>query len=332
MSFSLSKFHISLIIICVFSLSLYAEPPIYRINQEINVLNTQTQQEISITPSEGLHFQIVENRGWAYEIKIYNPDGSTQPGRFLTSTRNVDTAFIGPQLIGHFQSVREFISRASLPPHRHDCEGCEDQLEITPTVSVHSSLPSHCQVGNYDNIAECREHFVRMIMEEGRDRFATTTLDLPGGSYEVLNDALTLPDGTYINFTYQEARDIASSWGCRLPNYDQAQAIREYAERQNAHVRARTHAWDNGIHRNMTRMMNDPEMRRRAEIGQERLINGHFKWYIDDGSNNFRFYGFYAPSICRRTGYCQNRNSSGGHGRDYIDYSQSVRLICPSPS
>lgn len=214
------------------------------------------------------------------------------------------------------------------------CPGTEADVPAATRPAPGSARPAPgaaangCQVGQYDDMERCRATFVQMIKAEGRERFATTTLDLPGGRFEVLNDALTLPDGTYVNFTYPEAREIAEAWGCRLPNYDQAAAIRRYAEQNNGRRTARPRPWDNGVHRNMTAMMTDPEMRRLAREGQERLINGHFKWYIDDGSNSFRFYGFYAPSACSE--YCQDRGSSGGHGRNYIDYSQSVRLICPA--
>jgi hypothetical protein len=171
-------------------------------------------------------------------------------------------------------------------------------------------------------------------MEEGPDRHAKTTLDLPGGTFEVFNDALTLPDGTYVNFTYGEAREVAERWGCRLPNYDQAEAIRRHAEEQNAVFNARTRPWAPDVLPNMRAMMADPQMKERAEEGRSHLINGHFKWYIDDGSNDFRFYGFSAPPNCygaSRSGpYCQNRGSSGGHDTNWIDYSQSVRLICPA--
>ncbi|MCF8058407.1 MAG: hypothetical protein K9K67_03865 [Bacteriovoracaceae bacterium] len=186
--------------------------------------------------------------------------------------------------------------------------------------------------GDYSITNEAqRVALVQQIMEEGPDRHATTTLDLPGGSFEVFNDALTLPDGTYVNFTFAEAREVAQRWGCRLPNVAQAEAIRRHAEAQDAVFTARPHSPNDApqTYSNMTTMMNDPEMIRRAEVGRTRLINGHFKWYIDDGSNRFRFYGFRYPSSCSRTGYCQN-GGSGNHGDHHIDYSQSVRLICPS--
>lgn len=217
----------------------------------------------------------------------------------------------------------------------------EDTCLVCPPAEVRgyeasppSSQNPNCRVGNYDNIGVCRETFVQMIINRGRNAYATTRMNLPGGTFEVMNDAPTLPDGTYVNFTLEESYQLARAWGCQLPNYDQAETIRTYAERQNARYNARPHNWENGVANNMRTMMNDSEMRSRARAGQSRLINGHFKWYINDGRNvpdnqhNFQFYGFYAPGACSE--YCQDRGSSGGHGRGYIDYSQSVRLICPA--
>ncbi|MCR9204380.1 MAG: hypothetical protein NXH75_07380, partial [Halobacteriovoraceae bacterium] len=185
--------------------------------------------------------------------------------------------------------------------------------------------------GEYDITNEQqRAALVQQIMDEGPERHAKTALSLPGGEFDVFNDALTLPDGTYVNFTFAEAREVARRWGCRMPNRDQAAAIRRHAEEQDAVYTARPHSPNNApqTYSNMTAMMNDPRMIERAEVGRTRLINGHFKWYIDDGSGNFAFYGFRYPSACSRTGYCQN-GGSGGHGNHHIDYSQSVRLICP---
>jgi hypothetical protein len=197
--------------------------------------------------------------------------------------------------------------------------------------------------GNYNITNEQqRAALVQQIMDEGPERHAKTGLSLPGGEFDVFNDALTLPDGTYVNFTFAEAREVARRWGCRMPNRDQAAAIRRHAEGRGPDITlerntpapqvytARPHSPNNApqTYTNMTAMMNDSEMIERAEVGRTRLINGHFKWYIDDGSGNFAFYGFRYPSACSRTGYCQN-GGSGGHGNHHIDYSQSVRLICP---
>jgi hypothetical protein len=101
------------------------------------------------------------------------------------------------------------------------------------TCGVEEGEEFTARLGDYSNMTEERRRaLVRLIMEEGPDRHASTTLDLPGGRFEVMNDAFTLPDGTYVNFTFGEAGEMARRWGCRLPNYDQAEAIRRYAERQ----------------------------------------------------------------------------------------------------
>lgn len=209
--------------------------------------------------------------------------------------------------------------------HTPPCETCG----VAPKDHANGELPSHCQVGNYKNIDQCREHFVQMIIRGGKGQFSTTKLDLGDATYNVMNDAPTLPDGTYVNFTIGEARQMAKAWGCKLPSYNQAAKIRAFAEAQGTRLKARTRSWDNGISGNMQKMMEDDEMKRRAQIGKNKLINGHFKWYINESPNDqaFRFYGFYAPGACQE--YCQDHGSTGRHGTSYIDYSQSVRLICP---
>jgi hypothetical protein len=175
-----------------------------------------------------------------------------------------------------------------------------------------------------------RQEMIEEVMRRGKRVHATTTLDLPGGRFEVFNDALKTADGTYVNLTFGESLRIAREWNCRLPNRAQAQAIRDYARSQDSVFTARTHLPNNDAQKyiNMQKMINDSEMKRRSEIGKTKLINGHFKWYIDDGSGNFKFFGFYYPSSCTRTGYCQN-GGSGGHGNSWADYSQTARIICP---
>jgi hypothetical protein len=144
--------------------------------------------------------------------------------------------------------------------------------------------------------------------------------------FEVFNDAITLPDGTYINVTYDEAKEIAGAWGCQLPNLAQARKIREVAQDIGVVYRAETYLPNDFAQRysNMTKMMNSQKMHEISRMGRTKLVNGHFKWYIDDGSNAFRFYGFKA---CRGGSYCQG-GGSGGHDKNWIDYSQSARIIC----
>lgn len=189
--------------------------------------------------------------------------------------------------------------------------------------------PATTKSSHYNINESQRRKLVEKIIQNGLNKQATTTLKLPGGTFDVMNDAPTLPDGTYVNFTYAEAHEIADKWGCKLPNVAQARAIRSYAESKGHIFNARTHLPNDTPQRytNMNKMMNDPRMHQRAKEGKDHLINGHFKWYIDDGSNHFRFFGFRVPGACSRN-YCQN-GGSGGHGDSWIDYSQSVRLICP---
>lgn len=194
--------------------------------------------------------------------------------------------------------------------------------------------------GNYNLSRDQRAALVRELIAEGErlgrppERAGTTTMDLGGQSYDVMNDAVTLPDGTYINLTFQESFDLARAYGCRLPNLQEAQAIRRFAEEGNegaVSVRATPRSNDSPGMNAMNDMMNDEDLQDLARRGQSQLINGHFKWYIDDGSGSFKFYGFRTPPNCygtSRTEYCQN-GGSGGHGNHHIDYSQSARFICP---
>ncbi len=255
-----------------------------------------------------------------------NPDAQAAFNRLTQNATNLPTS----------AALNKEINEATSTLHTAPCETCGLEVETNSRAPASFNyegdyqLPAHCKVGNYDNIDKCREHFVKLIIAGGPDQYAKTRLDLPGGKFDVMNDAPTLPDGTYVNFTISEARSMAKSWGCKLPSYNQAASIRKYAEQQGTRKRARTRQWDNGIANNMTRMMTDSRMKEYAEDGKSQLINGHFKWYIDEKPNdkNFRFFGFYAPSACSQ--YCQDHGSSGGHGVGYIDYSQSARLICPA--
>lgn len=239
------------------------------------------------------------------------------------------TLFFSSSLLAEGLDVNDLVEGAGDPPC-HNCEvfglnNNDDGLIISTKGSL---APKY----NLDNEKQ-RKALIQQIMKAGKKRHAKTTMNLPGGKFEVFNDALKLPDGTYVNFKYEEAVAIAKAWGCQLPNLDQANAIRNYAEKQGATFKARTRKPANNEtikYQEMENMMNDPKMREYSQRGNKKLINGHFKWYIDRGNNKFRFYGFYAPPSCfgsSRTSYCQN-GGSGGHDNDWIDYSQSVRLIC----
>lgn len=194
--------------------------------------------------------------------------------------------------------------------------------------------------GNYNLSPDQRAALVAELIAEGQrlgrppERAGTTTMELGGRTYDVMNDAVTLPDGTYINLTFDESRRLGEAYGCRLPNRQEAQAIRQFASEGrdgSVTVNASTRPNDSPGMTAMNAMMNDTDLHELARRGQSQLINGHFKWYIDDGSGSFRFYGFRVPPNCygaSSSGYCQN-GGSGGHGDHHIDYSQSARYICP---
>lgn len=201
----------------------------------------------------------------------------------------------------------------------------EPVLAAAPATSSHAE-GSPREVTNFNE-----EKRRAMVQEIRRNGLAEQPRTFISGLGYVMNDALKLPDGTYVNVTMAEARDLARAWGCRLPNREEAAAIRRYAQEQGQVFRAQSKTPNNTAQRytNAQWMMSNPEMRRRSSIGRTTFVNGHFKWYIENGGG-FSFYGFYAPPNCygaSSTGYCQN-GGSGGHGYGYIDYSQSARFIC----
>lgn len=230
-------------------------------------------------------------------------------------------------------------------------QGSDWHRNLDPGQDINASCDQYVEVsyngsgftrrrGNYNLTSSQRASLVQELIAEGRrlgrppERAGTTTMFLNGRTYDVMNDAVTLADGTYINLTFQESKDLARAYGCRLPNRFEAQAIRRFAEEGrdgSMAVNAITRTNDSPGMRAMNAMMNDSTLHEYARRGQDSLINGHFKWYIDDGSNSFRFYGYRVTPNCygaSSTAYCQN-GGSGGHGNHHIDYSQSARFICP---
>lgn len=204
-----------------------------------------------------------------------------------------------------------------------------DASVAAPSSAVTPSRQAH----NPRNVTGFNEEQrLAMVQEVKSGGKASQAMTFIPGLGNVMNDALKLSDGTYVNVTMAEAREIARAWGCRLPNKEEASKIRLYAQEHGRVFRAQSKLPNNSAQRytNAQWMMNNSEMRRRSEIGRTTFINGHFKWYIENGGG-FSFYGFYAPPNCygaSSTGYCQN-GGSGGHGYSYIDYSQSARFICP---
>lgn len=171
-----------------------------------------------------------------------------------------------------------------------------------------------------------REALILEIIQAGPNRLGKTRMRMPDGRmYEVMNDNVTLPDGTYVPLTFPEARRIALAWGYQLPNASQAVAIGQAAAAAGNQFRAITRTPNSGEAtqlRSMNEMMNDPNMRSRAQAGRDRLIDGHFKWYTNDG----KIYGF-----ARGDGRFYQNRPSGAHVGDpsYYDYSHGVRLIRP---
>jgi hypothetical protein len=183
-----------------------------------------------------------------------------------------------------------------------------------------------------------RGNLVRQIIAGGPDAFATTRVQINGSCFEVMNDSPTLADGTYVPFTYVEAEQMARQWGWQIPNLPQARAIRQFAEREGVVFPAITRSNDTVAQREASigHLLNDinvrgggrvGDMRSRAEQGRERLVNGHFKWYVRH-NNQYQIYGFRGGA----NGYYQ-LNPSGFHSSqsDYVDYSHGVRLLRPCP-
>lgn len=177
-----------------------------------------------------------------------------------------------------------------------------------------------------------RVALLQQIARGGINGQPTTNLTIGGRPMRVMNDGLKLPNGQYVNLRYAEARAIAQSWGCRLPTRAEAYEIRQYAERTGAAVRGRPQGQPShsNQYRLMQSMMNDTNMHAYSERGDRELINGHFKWYIDNGDRP-AFYGFRACSV-----YCQNSSGRAApsfsiHASNpgYMDYSHSARFVCP---
>jgi hypothetical protein len=176
---------------------------------------------------------------------------------------------------------------------------------------------------NITNQAQRRD-LVEKIIDRGPRVFGSTLMRMPDGElYEVLNDHVTLEDGTYVPFTFPEARRMAREWGYEIPNATQARAIADLAARSGNQFKAITRTPNNGEAsqlKSMNQMMNDSRMRQRAEAGRSKLIDGHFKWYTNTG----KIYGF-----AKGNGRFWQNSPSGAHvaDPDYYDYSHGVRLI-----
>jgi hypothetical protein len=200
-----------------------------------------------------------------------------------------------------------------------------DEVRQVSELYQNSGSSFDARTGRYDitNQSQRRE-LVERIIQEGPARYGSTLINMANGSViEVLNDHVTLSDGTYVPFTFPEAKRMAREWGYDLPNASEAYAIADYAARSGNQFRAITRTPNNNQMlqlRSMNEMMNDARMRQRAQAGQNKLIDGHFKWYTNTG----RIYGF-----ARGDGRFWQNSPSAAHVGDpgYYDYSHGVRLI-----
>lgn len=169
-----------------------------------------------------------------------------------------------------------------------------------------------------------RKALIDKIIAAGPNKMSTTKMTMPDGTkYEVMNDNVKLPDGTYVPLTFPEAKRIAQAWGWQLPDSGQAKAIARAAASAGNQYKAITRTPNNGEVsqlKSMNEMMNDSRMKERSKAGNTKLIDGHFKWYTNDG----RIYGF-----AKGDGTFWQNSPSAAHVGDpgYYDYSHGVRLI-----
>lgn len=192
-------------------------------------------------------------------------------------------------------------------------------------VYVNEGASFDARTGRYQISSQAqREALVDKIIEKGPKRFGSTLVRMPNGEvFEVLNDHVTLEDGTYVPFTFPEARRMAREWGYQIPDASQARAIADQAARAGNQFKAITRTPNNNEasqFKSMNEMMNDSRMKQRAQAGRTKLIDGHFKWYTNTG----KIYGF-----AKGNGRFWQNSPSGAHVGDpgYYDYSHGVRLI-----
>jgi hypothetical protein len=201
---------------------------------------------------------------------------------------------------------------------KRDCPEKNSGLDI----SAHRA-PASSTKYNITSQSE-RAELIEQIIDAGPERMGTTKMRMPDGSvYEVMNDSVTLPDGTYVPLTFPEAKRIAAAWDYQIPNAEQAIAIGKYAANNGNQYKAITRTPNNSQadqFKSMNEMMNDPRMKERSRAGRNKLIDGHFKWYTNTG----KIYGF-----ARGDGRFWQNRPSGAHVGDpqYYDYSHGVRLI-----
>lgn len=232
-----------------------------------------------------------------------------------------------------FPSSAAFNREVGAPPCNGDCQsnGLSEDDTVISGIGERTRGAGTVDPNDISGFTEARRvALLGEIERAGIQSQPTTVMTIGGQRLRVMNDGLKLPNGQYVNLKYAEARRIAQRWGCRLPTLAEARAIRRHAEQQGTVLSARPHLPNDTPQRysNMELMMNDSRMHEYSRRGNTELINGHFKWYIENG-NNAAFYGFRACSP-----YCQNEDrhgnpSFGSHGNDYLDYSHSARFVCP---
>lgn len=200
-----------------------------------------------------------------------------------------------------------------------------DEIMQRSDIYQNSGATFDSRTGRYNIQTQSqRRDLVEKIIAEGPDKYGSTLISLSNGSViEVLNDHVTLKDGTYVPFTFPEARRMAREWGYEIPNEREVRAIAQFAARAGNQFKAITRTPnDNQMLqlRSMNEMMNDSRMRQRAQKGRTKLIDGHFKWYTNTG----KIYGF-----AKGNGRFYQNSPSGAHvgDPDYYDYSHGVRLI-----
>jgi hypothetical protein len=221
-------------------------------------------------------------------------------------------------------SSHELVSELGNPGSEVDAECGVAEIEPTDNTRRPAQVfRSGSQEYNIQSNAQ-REALIQEIIDAGPRGLGTTRVRLSDGNlYEVMNDNVTLSDGTYVPLTFPEAQRMARAWDYQLPSASQAVDIGRIAASSGNQFLAITRSPNNGPasqRSSMNAMMNDSRMRERARAGQDELIDGHFKWYTNDG----RIYGF-----ARGGGRFWQNRPSGAHVGDpgYYDYSHGVRML-----
>lgn len=198
----------------------------------------------------------------------------------------------------------------------------------TPSNPTTTGSPGNPTVTGTPNnySSSVRGGLVRQIIANGDGAFGTTELTINGQCTEVMNDSPTLPDGTYVPFTHPEATQMANQWGWRIPTSNQVLGIRAYTEAKGKVYPGitRTNVTVADRENSIQALLNDPEMSIRARHGRSELINGHFKWYVQENGL------MQIMGLSKGNGtYWQPLSAAHSFDRTYVDYSHGVRLVRP---